>query len=82
MKYFKECGCDMVLRRNKLLKNLDINPKTFLLESTNENIKNELKNRTDDAHQKGIFGVPSFLVNNKLFWGQDRLEFAINEAKK
>ena len=67
---------------DKLLKNLDINPKTFLLESTNENIKNELKNRTDDAHQKGIFGVPSFLVNNKLFWGQDRLEFAINEAKK
>ena len=23
MKYFKECGCDMVLRRNKLLKNLE-----------------------------------------------------------
>ena len=28
------------------------------------------------------FGTPSFIVNNKLFWGQDRLEFAVNEAAK
>ena len=29
------------------------------------------------------FGSPyTFIVNNKIFWGQDRLEFAINEAKK
>ena len=45
-------------------------------------IKNELKSRTDKAFKLGIFGAPSFLVNNKIFWGQDRLEFAINEAKK
>ena len=67
---------------NKLLKNLDINPKSFLIESTDEKIKNELKKRTKDAHEKGVFGLPSFIVNNRLFWGQDRLEFAINEAKK
>lgn len=66
----------------KLLKNLDINPKTFLMESTDPKIKDELKKRTDDAYKKGIFGVPSFIVNNKLFWGQDRLEFVMNEAKK
>jgi len=29
-----------------------------------------------------VFGVPSFIVNGKIFWGQDRLEFALNEAKK
>tara|TARA_B100001167_G_C16676650_1_gene260290 strand:+ start:303 stop:443 length:141 start_codon:yes stop_codon:yes gene_type:complete len=27
------------------------------------------------AHKKGIFGVPSFIINNKIFWGQDRSEF-------
>ena len=66
----------------KLLKNLDINPKTFLMEASDQKIKDDLRRRTDEAHKKGIFGAPSFIVNNKMFWGQDRLEFVINEAKK
>ena len=66
----------------KLLKNIDINPKTFLMESVDNKIKDELKKRTDEAYKKGIFGSPSFIVNNKIFWGQDRLEFVFNEAKK
>ncbi len=65
----------------KLLKNLNIDPKIFLIEATRSNIKNELKKRTDSAFEKGIFGAPSFVVNNKIFWGQDRLEFVLNEAK-
>ena len=66
----------------KLLKNIGINPKTFLMESVDNKIKDELKKRTDEAYKKGIFGSPSFVVNNKIFWGQDRLEFVVNEAKK
>ncbi len=66
----------------KLLKNLDINPKNFLAEATDAKIKNELIKRTENAHKNGIFGVPTFLINNKIFWGQDRLEFVLNEAKK
>ena len=66
----------------KLLQNLDLNPKTFLMEAIEPKIKDELKKRTDDAYQKGIFGAPSFIINNKIFWGQDRLEFVLNEAKK
>ena len=66
----------------KLLKNIDINPKKFLMESVDNKIKEELKKRTDEAYKKGIFGSPSFIVNNKIFWGQDRLEFVFNEAKK
>jgi len=66
----------------KLLKNMDINPINFLGDALHEKIKSDLKNRTDDAFKKGIFGTPSFLINNKIFWGQDRLEFVLNEAKK
>ena len=66
----------------KLLKNLDINPRTFLLEAKDQKIKDDLKKKTEEAIQKGIFGLPSFIVNNKIFWGQDRLEFVLNEAKK
>jgi len=66
----------------KLLKNLDINPKSFLLEATESTIKTELKRKTEEAFKMGIFGAPTFVVNNKIFWGQDRIEFALNEAKK
>ena len=67
---------------DKVLKNMDINPKTFFLRTSNQNIKNLLKKKTEDAYQKGIFGAPTFYVNNKLFWGQDRLEYALIESFK
>ena len=34
---------------------------------------------TKEAFDKEIFGAPTFVVNDKIFWGQDRLEFAIDE---
>lgn len=36
-------------------------------------VKNQLKNNTDLAIAKGVFGVPTFMVDNKLFWGLDAL---------
>ena len=66
----------------KILRELNINAEPFLGELLNQEIKDDLKKRTEDAFNKGIFGVPSFIVNNKLFWGQDRLDFVLDEAKK
>ena len=66
----------------KVLKNLNVNPKTFGLRSSSSLIKDSLRKKTNDAYEKGIFGAPTFVVNNKIFWGQDRIEFALNEAKK
>ena len=66
----------------KILKNLNVNPKTFLLRVASASIKESLKKRTNEAYEKGIFGAPSFVSNNKIFWGQDRIEFALNEASK
>jgi len=67
---------------DKTLKNLNINPKTFSLRLLNQNIKDELKKRTQEAYEKGVFGAPTFVVNNKIFWGQDRLEYALAESLK
>ena len=66
----------------KILKNLNVNPKTFFLRSVSSSIKDSLKKRTSEAYEKGIFGAPTFVSNNKIFWGQDRIEFAIKEASK
>ena len=36
-------------------------------------VKDELRELTEEAIERGIFGVPSFVVENEIFWGQDRL---------
>ena len=66
----------------RILKNLNVNPKTFVLRSTSSSIKDSLKKRTSEAYEKGIFGAPTFVSNNKIFWGQDRIEFVLKEASK
>ena len=67
---------------DKILKNTNINPKTFFLRASGQSIKNTLRKKTDEAFEKGVFGAPTFLVNNKIFWGQDRLDYALTESKK
>ena len=63
----------------KVLKNLNVNPKTFFLRSTSSLVKESLRKKTSEAYEKGIFGAPTFIANNKIFWGQDRLEYAVEE---
>jgi len=66
----------------KILQNLNINPKTFSLRTTSSLIKDLLRKKTNEAFKKGVFGAPTFVVNDKIFWGQDRIEFALREASK
>ena len=66
----------------KVLKNINVNPKTFVLRTASSLIKDSLRKKTNDAYKKGVFGAPTFVVNNKIFWGQDRIEFALKESLK
>ena len=65
-----------------LLEECKIDSSEFFDGIKNPIIKDKLKDITQEAHDKEIFGVPSFIVNNKIFWGQDRLEFALDEYNK
>ena len=62
-----------------ILKKINIDFFEFKRAISEQKIKDRLKFNTDEAYKKGIFGAPSFIVNNKLFWGQDRLEYALKE---
>ena len=64
---------------SKLLENLKIDSKIFFDKITQQSIKDILKQLTNDAFKKEVFGAPTFIVNNKIFWGQDRLEYALEE---
>jgi len=65
-----------------LLKKCKIEKISFFDGIKNTTIKDKLKSITQEAHDKEIFGAPTFIVNNKIFWGQDRLEFALDEYNK
>jgi len=43
--------------------------------ATQQVIKDELRERTAEAVEQGVFGVPTFVVGDELFWGQDRMDF-------
>mgnify|MGYP001285362821 CR=1 FL=1 len=63
-----------------ILKNCEIDENIFFLKIQNQKIKDDLRKLTDNAFEKNIFGAPTFIVNNKIFWGQDRLEYALDEV--
>ena len=63
----------------KLLNCLNIDTEIFFKEIKHQSIKDNLKELTSDAFKKEVFGAPTFIVKNKIFWGQDRLEYALEE---
>ena len=80
--YWKD-NLDISIEKNikKILTDCEINHNLFEKNIKDEKIKNKLKDLTNEAFNLDVFGAPTFLVNNKLFWGQDRLEYAIDESK-
>jgi 2-hydroxychromene-2-carboxylate isomerase len=42
--------------------------------------KEALKRQTEEAASRGLFGAPSFTIGDELFWGNDRLEAALQWA--
>ena len=57
-------------------KNLGI--KNYLSVINNEKIKQQLRQNTLEATKKGVFGVPTFVVDNQIFWGMDSGDFFLN----
>tara|TARA_B100000927_G_scaffold206984_1_gene168068 strand:+ start:519 stop:1103 length:585 start_codon:yes stop_codon:yes gene_type:complete len=64
------------------LKDLHIDENTFLNSISKKETKEKLIELTQEAYDKKIFGAPTFICNNKIFWGQDRLDYAIEEFSK
>ena len=65
-----------------VLKKCNIKKNDFLMKIENKKTKDRLRKLTKDAYMKDIFGAPTFVVNKKIFWGQDRLDYALDEFFK
>ena len=78
--YWKD-NIDLSDKKNleNVLDNCSINKDTFFKDIQDQKIKDELKQLTESAFKKDIFGAPTFVVNDQIFWGQDRLDYALDE---
>lgn len=64
-----------------ILQDLDL-PPGLLAAAESPESKAKLRAQTERAQALGIFGAPSFVSGNELFWGNDRLEAAIAWARR
>jgi len=87
-KFIDECfdaywknNIDISVKENvsRILLNCKIDQDLFDESIKKQKIKDELKELTDKAFKRDVFGAPTFLINNKIFWGQDRLDYALEE---
>jgi len=45
-----------------------------------QTVKDALRSATDEAAARGVLGVPSIVVGDEVFWGDDRLDEAVEVA--
>ena len=66
----------------EVCRELNINQDEIIAEANSKEIINDYNFNTNLARENKIFGSPSFVVKNEIFWGDDRMEDAISWSKK
>lgn len=49
---------------------------------SDEHVKGQLKNMTEEAIGRGVFGAPTWFIGDEMFWGVDHLHFVEMELAK
>lgn len=47
---------------------------------TDPSVKTKLRENTEKAAARGVFGVPTFFVDDEMFWGHDRMAYVLRTA--
>ena len=67
---------------SEICKELEINKDEIISQANSKEIIKNYNLNTNLARDKKIFGSPTFIVEKEIFWGDDRMEDAINWSKK
>jgi 2-hydroxychromene-2-carboxylate isomerase len=54
---------------------IGIDPDWFMARISEQEIKDRLREETSKAAARGAFGAPTIFIGEKMFWGNDRLDF-------
>ena len=64
------------------LEEIGLDAKNIIKQAQTDDIEQKYLKNTELAKNKGIFGSPTFIVENEVFWGDDRCEDAIKWLSK
>ena len=64
------------------LRSVNQDAETILEAAASAETKTMLREQTERAVDLGIFGAPSFIADEELFWGNDRLEEALSWCQR
>ena len=67
---------------SEICNELKIDKNKVIEKANSDKIEKEYLANTESARKNKIFGSPSFIVSNEIFWGDDRMEDAITWSKK
>lgn len=59
----------------------ELHPNAIAKAAASTSVKERLRAATETAGDRGVFGVPSVVVGDEVFWGDDRLEEAVAAAR-
>jgi 2-hydroxychromene-2-carboxylate isomerase len=61
---------------------LGVDPDRFLALTESAEVRQELIDETQAALARGVFGAPTFIVGDEIFWGKDRMDFIAEELAR
>jgi 2-hydroxychromene-2-carboxylate isomerase len=73
-------GDDTVLR--EVLENVGVPATALMADIERQEVKDGLRQNTDQAVERGVFGAPTFFVGSEMFWGNDRFDFVEETLRK
>ena len=71
--YNQDLSQDNVLA--EIIKKNSLDDYRLMEEIEDSSIKSALKKNTDEAIARGVFGAPTFFIDEEMFFGNDRFEF-------
>ena len=60
----------------------NLNSQAILNYAYSNTAEEKYENYTSYAIERGVFGAPSYIIDDEIFWGQDRLDFVAEKLKK
>lgn len=73
--WMRAAPVDSVEAVARVLEEAGLDGQALTARTAEDAVKTALRTETDVAIARGVFGVPTFVVNGELFWGSDQLAY-------
>lgn len=66
----------------EVARRIGLDPEELLSPSTDPDYLAKLEANYQEAQALGVFGVPTFVIGDEIFWGQDRIDFVLEHLRE